>query len=197
MSEQATNEYDYSSAPNPDSDSQRFVELRQLVKEQYQAEAAMREAATVSEQAAKAFAEYRDVKVPKAAKALGLTDTTVDGLRLIVNDDVFGSLPSDPVERAAAVKWLDDNGHGAVVSRVLTVTLPRGAADIAQRIITGIRKAFTNLDLLIEEKVDVHHSTLKKLARELLEGGEQSDLTFLKTLGLVQVTRSKVTASKK
>ncbi len=81
---------------------------------------------------------------------------------------VAGSIPKeDPIKRAAAFKWLHDNGHSGLIKTKIITSLPKGEQAMSERVQAGLRK----LGVEIEVEESVHPSTLGAWAREQLANG--------------------------
>lgn len=105
-------------------------------------------------------------------------------------------LPDDPrrtdrrplEERLSALAWLEDNGHGDLARRVITVSLGRGSEDIAERILTYLRELRLNT-AEIKNAVTVPWNTLSAFVKELDSG--QEPVPF-ETLGVQKVRVAEV-----
>lgn len=66
-----------------------------------------------------------------------------------------------------AVDWLDSNGHGGLVKREISVTIPKGKK--AEELRAKVSKALTDVGVPFEEEANVHPQTLSAWAREMTE----------------------------
>lgn len=184
--------FDFSDAPLVGPEGDQMTTLRQLVKELVGAEEELKDRQADLELAKTSLADLRDHRVPDHCKSMGFGGGKVDGFNLNLKLGVYGGLSEldeDPAAKAAAFEYLEELGEGAVIKRVLTINLGKGQAELENRIRRGLSKlaAETGIDIEVGAKVDVHPSTLAKIARDRLEAGEDIDL---KRLGLVKVTRA-------
>jgi hypothetical protein len=127
---------------------------------------------------AQAKADVKSIEedlLPKLLAEIGSDGfTTSNGVTVEVKEDVHASLPKeDLVRRHAGLKWLADNGHGAIIKHVTTASFAKGDAATA-RAFSAYVEAFERRALIsVETAEDVHHATLAKLVREQrAEGAE-------------------------
>lgn len=185
----------FANAPVVGAESDSMTELRRLVQALKQAEDELATKTAELETAKADLATLRDDRVPAHAKDMGFTGGNIvglDGLKLDLKLGVFGGLKElgdDQVARAAAFAYLEELKEGPAIKRVLVISMGKDSAPVAMRIRQGIDKvsAAMGVAIEVEEKVDIHHSTLSKIARDRLEGGENIDLA---KLGLVRVVRA-------
>lgn len=102
--------------------------------------------------------------IPSKMDELGISSVTVDSRK--VSCKPFYSAKIKPETEPLAFQWLEDAGHGDVIKGELIVPYRRPDREMALAIRDYIREKY-----LIEPnvKLGVHHSTLRALARELVE----------------------------
>lgn len=91
---------------------------------------------------------------------------TSSGLDIEIEEKIEAGISEQ--NRAAAHKWLEDNGHGGMIKRQIGVDFAKNqqaAADALVKELTGKFSAVT-------EKKAVHPSTLKAWTREMLKDGK-------------------------
>lgn len=169
-----------------------FAKLEQLVIDADNADARVAEltAALAAAQAAQKQILERDI--PDLMTSMKLDDFSRNGLKIKLKRDIRASLPSAkdrPVDRAQAIKWLIDNGHGALVKNYIGIELERGLDERADELVALLKKQ--GVDPKAEK--DVHASTLSKLVRELYEGGHTVPTKLLNVFDhkVASITRKK------
>lgn len=166
-------DFDYGTDAVPDSAAvaQAFADLDRLT---LQAERIVEQRKLAEEQAAKlkqAEDQLLNKDIPELLALMRLSEcTTSSGIEVKIKKDIRASLPGhDRVShRAAALRWLVDQGHGGVIKNQVSVALGRGDDDRANDLVVELRgKGFD-----VESKKDVHAGTLAALFRELLADGK-------------------------
>jgi len=109
--------------------------------------------------------EYNQGIIPQLMANLGFDSVTVDGKKISVKDSIQIGIPA-PM-RPAAYKWLEDNGHGALIKTLLTAKFSAGDQDAAEEAQETLDKLGVSNDLV----ESVHTGTLKAWAREELAQG--------------------------
>lgn len=110
--------------------------------------------------------------------------TTTSGYKVKLEKQLFASIPSasainkerDKHKRAAmikrrndAIQWLEDNNHGDIVKRELTIQFGKGEADLAGRVWDMVAEQTADQSVHMDESIQVHHKTLAALVSELRE----------------------------
>jgi hypothetical protein len=145
--------------------------------------------------AKRAYEQMRRKTLPDAMMALSLSEfTTDDGLRLVLDDFVAGSLPKeDSGKRALAIAHLNEIGGSDLLSRTITLRYPRSASNEAAVVADAIKAGrvfvldengapvlnVSPADTSMSEQV--HPQTLCAFVRQLLREGRACDP---ETLGL-------------
>ena len=164
--------------------------LQRAVTQLHKAE---REEAELELQAAKlkeVIKELRERQLPALLAEMRLTDTTTEsGLRVRVKNIVRASLPKDPVKRAAAFKWLIDNGHENLIKEQFVAQFGRGEYERAKEFATKVGE----LGVDLEQKTDIHHKTLTAFLQEQLADGVDVPLEIF---GAYQAKVAEVETSK-
>lgn len=71
--------------------------------------------------------------------------------------------------REAAYQWMDENGHGGLIKRDITIHFNRDQQDDARKLQKELQsRKFPD----VSEKASIHHSTLGSWGRKRLEAGE-------------------------
>jgi hypothetical protein len=83
----------------------------------------------------------------------------------------------------AAVKWMDDNGHGDLPKRTLTVEFNREDQEVAIRIMQRVKQMLAEEDIIERTKIfikyGVHWKTLTAFVKEQIERGAALPLAIL------------------
>jgi len=128
--------------------------------------------------------ELTERTLPDAMAQVGLTEfTTTTGYKITVEEVVTASIAKKNHEKAMA--WLRKHGHGDLIKGTLTVPFGKGEeADIEQI------SAFTeDHGFGYEKKVNIHHSTLRALAKRQVEAGKPLPKSIF---GTYQFSKAKV-----
>jgi len=163
-------EFDYAAEPAPLAEA-AMTELEALV---CKAEEATRKRLALEKDLSRAVALERqllDREIPELMDRLHQRSCeTTSGVEVRVQRELRASLPGRDREgeRAAALQWLDDNGHGGVVKLHVVVALPQGEKARADLLAAELR----DRDLDVEARQDVHAATLSALVRELVADGK-------------------------
>lgn len=102
--------------------------------------------------------------IPSKMDELGVSSITVEGRKVTCKP--FYSAKIKPESEPLAFQWLEDAGHGDVIKGELIVPYRRPDREMALAIRQYIRETY---QIESNVKLGVHHSTLRALARELVE----------------------------
>lgn len=102
--------------------------------------------------------------IPSKMDELGVSSLTVNDRKVTCKP--FYSAKIKPEREPEAFEWLEEAGHGDVIKGELIVPYRRPDKDTAMAIKEYIKQ---NYDIDSNVKLGVHHSTLRALARELVE----------------------------
>jgi hypothetical protein len=102
--------------------------------------------------------------IPSRMHELGVTNLTVNDRKVTCKP--FYSAKIKPESEMMAFDWLEEAGHGDVIKGELIVPYRRPDRDIAMEIKESILATY---GIAANVKLGVHHSTLRALARELVE----------------------------
>ena len=136
--------------------------LSTLAQEQAQSEATVADLEAQLKQEKAHLRHVSEVQIPELMDELGIeTFKTTEGFTITVKEKIRASLTQ--ANLFAGVEWLRENGHGAIVKRIMSVVpTSEEEAEI-------IKAALKDFDLT--DKPSVHANTLSKWAREMLEDG--------------------------
>lgn len=110
--------------------------------------------------------------LPDLFEEVGLESIKLpDGTEIISEPFYHGRLTDKT--REAALQWLKDNEAYGIVRNKVDINLPRGAEEA--EMMDKIREALEAIGAghLVQEKSDIHHSTLKAFIREQCEQNPQ------------------------
>ena len=125
---------------------------------------------------------------------IGLPDDNCD---VIVKPYYKANIPAswDPDRREQAFRWLDENGHGDVISVTVSVDFQRGEKALADELVNLIRTKFSGANShQVKTVMGVPWTTLTALVKEQVEQGEAIPLD---TLGATVGQVAKITKRKK
>jgi hypothetical protein len=100
---------------------------------------------------------------------------THDGWECKLNDFVSGSLPKDPVRRAAAIDWLERNEAEGLIKTDVKVVFGRSQYDEAVEVADNLMQEGHAVDV----SSGVHAQTLQAFARERIRNGDEIDCELL------------------
>ena len=121
-------------------------------------------------EARKKYLELTRVQLPDIMAELGFNSFTLsDGSKIKIDDMIEGSLPKDPVARAAAVTILESIGGEEMIRNEVVVPFERKQHNVA----VNLARELQDRGLNVRVQQDVHHMTLKSFVREKLAHGEE------------------------
>lgn len=114
---------------------------------------------------------------PDLFEQVGIDSFKVGNREISVQEKLYGSLPSKPEERAAAMAELERAGGSGILKAEVSVTYSKGEMEIAEKVAQQLRDQGVPVVL----KESAHPSTYQAWAREQLANGVDINL---ETLGL-------------
>ncbi len=157
----------------PTASGGELSQLTQLAERQAAASALVLD---LEAQLNKAREDLRDIaerEVPELMDQIGIDEfKTTSGLKIKIDETIRASIPKAKAHLAFA--WLNANGHGAMIKRVVSVAFGRGEDDKAD----DLRGRLMD-DFEVDDKSSVHPSTLAAFVREKLSEGEEVPLDLL------------------
>lgn len=102
--------------------------------------------------------------IPSKMQELGVSSLTVNDRKVTCKP--FYSAKIKPESEPLAFDWLEESGHGGVIKGELIVQYRRPEREKALLIKQMLKEQY---DIEANIKLGVHHSTLRALARELIE----------------------------
>lgn len=161
-----------SSAPATD-----LGELNALVRDLFDAETAVANLDADLKAAKARFQKLRTFTIPEKMAELGVDALKFGGKTVSVEPFVSGSIPSDPVRRAAAIAWLVENGASDLIKTEVAVSFGKSEHNSALSTAATLKEA--GLEPAVSETV--HSQSLCAFARERIKNGDPIDP---ETLGL-------------
>jgi hypothetical protein len=163
--------------------------LNQLAEDQLAAEQALLDAEESVERAKAHLNDISQRQIPEALEELGLTQFATDkGLTIEIKEKIYAGLSEK--NRPAGIKWLEDNGLGALVKRKVSIYAPKGSPERAQSVAEMARTA----GLEVDDALSVHPTSLTAALREKLEEGEDVPVELF---GILRKRFSKIVKVKK
>lgn len=155
-------------------------------------------------EAKRELATLRDELLPAAMSVIDQEEFTLTGGYKVSVGEVYvcGQLddaPPDPRskdtkrsldERLAALRALDDAGHGDLARRTVTVTMGANSEALASELITLLRAHRLGNQLRIDHRRLVPWNVLSAFARDRVEAGDQD--VDLGVLGVTRLRRAKI-----
>lgn len=110
--------------------------------------------------------DFEEVQVPSLMEQIGLTSLrTTNGFK--VELDVQPKASITEANREMAMCWLEDNGHGGLIKRTVTVAFNRDQEKEARALVAEIEPKYG----AVKEKKEVHPQTLQAFVKgQIAEG---------------------------
>ena len=125
--------------------------------------------------------QVSEVRLPEAMEELGVPEfSTIDGLRIKIKEVVRASMGSGELEKSRALDWLEQNGHGKLIKRVLEV--PFGSGQDQYDRARGLQADLLDKGLHASFERKVESSTLRAFVTEMLAQGRDIPLDVFKVL---------------
>lgn len=132
---------------------------------------AERQVAEAEDALKKAQDHRRDIaerQIPELMDQMGLEEyKTNAGLKVKVKEIIRTSIPQKHKDKA--FKWLEDNGHGGLIKRTLSVAFARDEQERAAAAQAELKKHFAN----VKQDMKVEPSTLRSFVSHQLAEGEE------------------------
>lgn len=142
--------------------------LNDLVSQAVKAEVDAAEAEEVAKTKRANLNALLEDLIPSAMDSIGMEEfRTTSGFKVKIKKTVSHSLAADRKE--AGMEWLEQNGHGGVIKREVTVSFAKGQEKEATQLVSEVQAAHPGLPL--QSSRNVASATLGALIRQLLEGG--------------------------
>lgn len=168
MTDTNSTDFDYSEFQEGSADHNMVGTITALAQRAADEAAEVARLEAELDKAKSALKRTTETDLPSLMEELGMANfTTSTGLNIAIKEHVQAHIAK--ARYPDAVKWLDSNGHSALVKRTVTVAFNREQADAAKHLVDAQRVA--GFDAKQEFKVEP--STLKKFVREKLEKGEE------------------------
>lgn len=151
----------YDHGPTDSERSQLSVLLTQLV--QTEDKIAQLELEVSLEKERKRILVEEDI--PDLMDSSGTESHGAAGIQVTIKDDVRAHVSKERIARA--VKWLDENGHGGIVKRLISVAFTRDQEDKAAELVDRIKG-----DYPVKQDWSIHAGTLKAWATRRIEAEE-------------------------
>lgn len=151
-----------------------FEQIDRLCQELIKRERAVEKATADLEVAKKMLEQVQKRDLPELMKAIGQKHLeTMSGLVVKLRKDIRCGLPSkdkDPERRAAALKYLEQEGYEDLIKNSFTIKFDREDIAWANKFEAQMKRRKRQLDYARTR--DVHFETLGKWARDRLEAGK-------------------------
>lgn len=176
-----TADFDYSeydeTVADPGAGDNSLSALRFWARAQKDAELEVARLTTELSVANERLREISEEKLPELMDELGIPSfSTTDGMKITVREVIRASLGRTDEEKARAIKWLEDNGHGAIVKRTVEIPFMRDQETQAME----LRKDLKEKGYPVSFDRRVENSTLRAFVTECLEAGEDIPLDIIK-----------------
>lgn len=117
--------------------------------------------------------QVAEEKLPTMLIEIGLPSLTLaDGSVITVRDNIYASI--DDSNRVAAHKWVRDHGFGDLIKNTVSVVFGKGEDDDAKLLMSNIEVLASNGTIkfgTLDQKEQIHNSTLRAFVKERLKSG--------------------------
>jgi hypothetical protein len=164
---------DYSEfAPAPSSEGE-LAQLTRLAEAQAAAAARVAELEGELLAAKETLKDFSEKQVPELMDQIGIAEfRTTSGLFIKVEETIRASIPK--AKARLAFGWLKENGHAALIKRVVSVAFGAGEDEKADELLQKLADGYEP-----EDNAAVHPSTLSAFVRESLREGHEIPLDLL------------------
>lgn len=125
--------------------------------------------------------------IPELMGKHGLKLIQLDDETKIKVDDFVDARIKDP---STAFKWLEDTNNDSIIKNQITINLGLGDNALVKNIEDKLKEEF---GVVSENKVTIHHATLKSFCRDALENPELAESLPREAFGIYQGKRAKIT----
>ena len=159
--------HDYSEFTKPQSED-ALARLSVMADEQLQKQLDVAVATKALKDAKEELDQVSMFDIPELMAELGIEEfQTTSGLKVSIKEKVRASILK--ATQIQAFMWLRENGHAAIIKRIVKVQFGMGEDEMAQKAIETLLKQA----LPVEDNSSVHPSTLAKFVREMFENGAE------------------------
>lgn len=168
--------YDYGEDGKTEAKQTTVEHVTELVHKMHRCEHEVASAEAELKARQKALKEVCEFEIPKALDDAKVKDlTTLDDLFVEVAENLRVSLPGrDNPKRAKAFEYLNKLGLGSIAKRTVTIQYGKGEEEAAAKLAEELEERGLN----VTEDLNVHAATLKKNLNDLLEDGQDVDLSL-------------------
>lgn len=161
-------QHDYSQyEENPGSDD-ALQRLSNLAEEQAKAEAEVLRVEGELKAANERLRGIAERDIPELMDSLNIKQfETASGLKIKVEEKMFASIPA--ANKPEAFSWLEGHGHADIIKRSFKVSFGRDEEEVAAEFAQQLRESEHPLN--VEDKKEVHASTLAAFCKEQIEAG--------------------------
>lgn len=114
-----------------------------------------------------ALKELSEIDVPKFMDNMDGQWALDDGRTVVIKTRIHAGIKKDGDDAPRAYKWLEDNGHGALIKNVCLVDFTREQWEDARKLFEELRTRGMN----VKRDRGVHHMTLTSWVKKELEKG--------------------------
>jgi hypothetical protein len=159
---------DYSEYTQQERPQSQLKVLSDLAEEQRRIEKEIANTEEVLKKLNEALQAVSEVRLPEMMEDLNLKEfKTRSGLVVTLGENIFASISKD--NAPLAFDWLDDNGFSKLIKRAFIVKFGKEEEKWANKFAADLRRRKKPVN--VEEKKEVHHSTLKAFVKEELTNG--------------------------
>jgi hypothetical protein len=158
--------HDYSGY-EPSQSEDALAQLSELAEEQQRRASAVNKAEEDLKFAQSELRKVAEEMIPELMITLGIEEfTTISGLKISIKEQYRASIRAD--FKNAGYAWLRENGHAAIIKRVVKVQFGMGEDEMAQKAIDALEEQF----LPVEDSNSIPWQTMARLAKDMREDGQ-------------------------
>ena len=173
MSEEQIPDYSsYKDEAAPAPGGNLMTALVSLADQQEAAQAEVERLTALLDEARKNLQRITEHEIPNLMEGLEGKISLPDGRAITIMEKIRSSATGD--KKIAAIRWLDDHGHGAIVKRQFVIEFGRDQEDWAKEFEQTLAKS--KIPLNVKKDRSIHHATLEAFIRQALEDGEDIPL---------------------
>lgn len=159
--------HDYSDYTKPQSED-ALARLSVMAEDQLQKQLDVAIAEKALKDAKEELDQVSMFDIPELMEKLGIEQfQTTSGLKVSIKEKVRASILKATQHQAFA--WLRENGHAAIIKRIVKVQFGMGEDVYAQQAVEALEAQ----SLPVEDNSSVHPATLAKFVREMQEDGAE------------------------
>lgn len=145
---------------------EKLSRLNNLCKSQFDLENKINELEQRLEDTKKELAKVSEHSIPELMDEIGISEFRMTNGLVVRVAPFFTGDTKDP----ESLIWLEENGHSDIIKGSITIPYPKG---YDQDKLQAIAKVAEGLGLPVDNREEVHHSTIRSWIRDMIKSGSQ------------------------